>query len=177
MKSIGGSSGSEASGMIGAISPVADSLIQIGGVSFTLPTQDSSNKTLIQIAAIFLGIIITGWINYGLQNRLLNKQRIAMDMERRREAYSKFLLIADTMEIGGYDDVGLGESLVWLSRYGSETVKPIARRGVDMFPSHLSHGMDKFVRELKPVIEGEITKIESPKKPWWQFWKRGERYD
>jgi hypothetical protein len=157
--------------MIGAISPVADSLIQIGGVSFTLPTRDSSNATSIQLAVVFSGVLLTGVFNYLLQNRLLYKQRVGMDMERRRAAYSEFLRLADTMEIGGYDDIGLGNNLAWLSRDGSETVKPIARRGFDMFPSHLSHGMDTFVRELKPVIEGEITKMESPKKPRWQFWK------
>lgn len=142
--------------MVGTISPVVGSLIQIGGVSFTLPTQGSSNTILIQFIGVFLGALLAGVINYRLQNRLLRKQREESDMTRRKDAYSALLDdIMNYLYHGGSQHF-LRPSLERVKLYGSDKVRLKAELAITKIQNSTSEGMRELIPELRESMEEEL---------------------
>lgn len=117
------------------------------------------NIVFIQFTAVFLGALLAGVINYWLQNRLLNKQKKAMDNERLKDAYSELLLLLDQIELGGWSVMGMINSLTLVSRIGGEKVKPVAKRALPKSLPGSYDRADKIWGELKTAIEDELNEM------------------
>ncbi len=156
--------------MVGSISPVASSLIQLGGATITLSPQDPWASLPVTILGVFIGGLITLIVSYVLQNRLFNEQRKAGEMDRRLGAYKD--LLHEIWEYEGPRRIGqdLKFSMAQVIHYGSDEVKNIIEPSYDKLVGSSSDGLDEALKKAKETMNNEIADRPRYNRPRWQFW-------
>jgi len=148
--------------MIDIICFAAGPLIEIGGASITLQTQDQWRTFLIQILGVLVGGAITLGANYYLQNRLFNAQNNARQMDRRLVVYSDLLRDISEYEVRKRHQNDLRTNMAQVNLHGSEKVKDLTGRGITTIQNGTSFGMDALIVELKKAMEDEILQMKLP---------------